>query len=217
MFFYGNMKLLKLLLWAMTNLKKASEQSKLVNTVLSLDTHFQSLERLSARIGEIELKSEFDLNQLRRLMLAFGESAHSVSTEFVELLTTISEAKNRAESAAQIVAAKAEQLQARQDEEASKAEAFRSLTEKVSLLNNEMKLLQRPEGETLSEEDKANLTDALSKFELKLRPLIEESLILKKDARESGLKTLEQNADALGQSLSAASQKLSNHVKQQTM
>ncbi|MES2803585.1 MAG: hypothetical protein V4654_13915 [Bdellovibrionota bacterium] len=201
----------------MTNLKKASEQSILVKTVLSLDTHFQSLERLSARIGEAELKSEFDYSQIRRLMLAFAESAHSVSTEFVELLTTISEAKNRAEAAAQVVAAKADELKVRQDEEQSKAEAFRSLTEKVSLLNSEMKLLQRPAGETLSEEDKAVLTDQLSKLELQLRPLIEESLHLKKEARNSGLKALEQNVDALGQSLAAASHKLTSHVKSQTM
>ncbi len=201
----------------MTNLKKVNEQSILVKTVLSLDTHFQSLERLSTRIGESELKSEFDYSQIRRLMLAFAESAHSVSTEFVELLTVISEAKNRAEAAAQVVAAKADQLKERQDNEQIQAEAFRSLTEKVSLLNSEMKLLQRPAGETLSEEDKAVLTEQLAKLDLQLRPLIEEAVHLKKEARTSGLKTLEQNADALGQSLAAASHKLSNHVQSQTM
>ena len=71
--------------------------------------------------------------------------------------------------------------------------------------------------ETLTDEDKANLTEQLSKLELQLRPLIEESLILKKEAREAGLKSIEQNADALGQSLAAASQKLSGHVYSKTI
>lgn len=201
----------------MTNVKKITEQSILVQTVLSLDTHFQSLERLSARIGESELKSEFDYNQIRRLMMAFAESANCVSTEFVQLLTVISEAKSRAEAAGQVVAAKAEQLKQRQDEEQAHSEAFRGLTEKVGLLNSEMKLLQRPAGETLSTEEKANLTQELAKLELQIRPLIEEALHLKQEARNSGLKSIEQNADALSQSLASASQKLTSHVNTQTI
>ena len=197
----------------MTNSKKTNDQSILVKTVLSLDTHFQSLERISARIGETELKSEFDYNQIGRLMMAFAESAHSVATEFVDLLTVINEAKVRSEAAAQVVAAKAEQLKSRQDEEQSKSEAFRALTEKVSLLNSEMKLLQKPAGETLSSEDKAHLAKQLGQLDLQLRPLIEEAHAIKKEAQNSGLKALEQNADALGQSLAAASQKLNSHVQ----
>lgn len=192
----------------MTNVKNIKEQSPLVKLVLSLDTHFASLERLSERIDETELKSEFDIAQARKLMLAFSESAHAVSTEFVELLQVINDAKTRSENAARKVAAKAEQLQSRQTEEEVKFQAFRELTTKVSRINDEMKTLQKPEGTTLSSEEKAQLAEQLSSFEVQLRPLIEEALIIKKDAQKSQLKVLEQNADALSQSLTAASKKL---------
>lgn len=195
----------------MTNVKNIKDQSALVKIVLSLDTHFASLERLSERIDETELKSDFDIAQARKLMLAFSESAHAVSTEFVELAQLINEAKTRSEVAALKVAKKAEQLQSRQSDEETKFQAFNELTAKVSQINEAMKALQKPEGTSLTDEDKVQLAQQLAQFELQLRPLIEEALVIKKDAQKSQLKVLEQNADALGQSLTAASKKLTSH------
>lgn len=192
----------------MTNLNKLTEQSKLIKTVVSLDSNFSSLERLSERIGELELNTEFDQSQMRRLMLAFSESATAVSDEFVRLVQLIADAKVRSEEAAKIVAAQAELLQAKQNEEALKFEAFRKLTEKVNQLNEDLKVLQSTTGPENSDEEKKRLTQELAKFDMRLRPLIEEAQVIKKDAQASRLKGLEQNADALGQSLKAASSKL---------
>ena len=192
----------------MTNLNKLTEQSELIKTVVSLDSNFASLERLSERIGELELNTEFEQSQMRRLMLAFSESATAVSDEFVRLVQLIADAKVRSEQAAKIVAAKAEFLQAKQNEEALKFEAFRKLTEKVNQLNEDLKVLQSSTVTENSDEEKKRLTQELAKFDLRLRPLIEEAQVIKKDAQASRLKGLEQNADALGQSLKAASCKL---------
>lgn len=192
----------------MTNLNKLTEQSELIKTVVSLEANFSSLERLSERIGELELDTEFDQSQMRRLLLAFSESATSVSDEFVRLVQLIADAKVRSEEAAKIVAAKAELLQAKQNDEAVKFEAFRELTAKVNQLNEDLKVLQSTTGTEPSVEEKDRLTQELAKFELRLRPLIEEAQVIKKDAQASRLKGLEQNADALGQSLKAASSKL---------
>ena len=192
----------------MANLKKPTEQSELIKTVISLDSNFASLERLSERIGEIELKTEFDYSQIRKLMLAFAESATAVSDEIVQLAQLVSEAKIRSEEAAKVVAAKTELLQSRQNEEVAKLEAFRQLTAKVNQLHEEMKTLQASTGTDLSNEEKTRITQELAKFETRLRPLIEEAQVIKKDAQASRLKGLEQNADALGQSLKAASSKL---------
>lgn len=192
----------------MANLKKAAEQSELVKTVISLDSNFSSLERLSGRIGEIELNTEFDYSQIRRLMLAFAESATAVADEIVLLAQLISDAKNRSEEASKVVATKAEVLQSRNNDETSKVEAFRELMVKVNQLNEEMKVLQSSASAELSEEEKNRITQELVKFEMRLHPLIEEAQVIKKDAQASRFKGLEQNADALGQSLKAASSKL---------
>lgn len=192
----------------MNEIKKNKDQSSLVQSVLSLDGHFSALERLSARIEEIELKSEFDFNQARQLMARFAESAESVSTEIVQLAGFLSEARAKAEATGKIVAAKAEQMQARQNEEDSKMSAFRVLTGKVTALNENLKSLRKPDGHEMSEEERAQLREKLGELDFQLQPLIEEALALKNEARVSKMKLLEQNADSLSQSLTAVSQKL---------
>lgn len=187
---------------------KVKNQSPLVKSVLNLDTHFSDLERLSARIEEMELKTDFDMNQVRQLMTRFSESAQAVSTEIVELASRLEEARTRAEENGRLVAQKAEELQAKQDQQEDKTEAFRKLTAKVALLNEELKMLRKPEGEEYSANEKEVVNSRMAQLRTQLQPLIAEANALKDEARASRMKVLEQNADSLSQSLSAISQKL---------
>lgn len=116
---------------------KIKDASAFVKSVLTLDSHFSELERLSARIDEMDLKSEFDLTQIRKLMNRFSECGQSVSTDIIELATQLNESRARAEAAAELVAKKAQQLQERQNEQDSKMEAFQALTAKVHKLGEE--------------------------------------------------------------------------------
>jgi hypothetical protein len=193
----------------MNEIKKNKEQSPLVKSVLNLDSHFSDLERLSSRIEEMELRSEFDLNQARQLMSRFAEAAQAVSSEIVHLAAYLDEARSRAEANGKIVAAKAEELQLRQNEQELKLSAFRALTGKVTILNENLKLLKKPEGEEFSDLERAAVNHRLADLKLQLEPLIAEANSLKDEARTSKMKVLEQNADSLSQSLSAVSQKLS--------
>lgn len=192
----------------MNDIKKNKDQSPLVQSVLSLDTHFESLKRLSGRIEEIELNSEFDFNQARQLMKRFAESAQAVSTEIVDLANLLNEARVNAEATGKIVAAKAEQMQARQTAEDEKMNSFRTLTGKVTLLNEDLKSLKKDDGEEVSEEDREKIKNKMAEINLQLQPLIEEAITIKNEARASKMKVLEQNADSLSQSLMSVSQKL---------
>ncbi len=87
---------------------------------------------------------------------------------------------------------------------------FRTLTGKVTALNEDLKGLRKPEGETLSDEERAQLTSRLGEINLQLQPLIDEALVLKNEARASKMKLLEQNADSLSQSLMAVSSKMAS-------
>lgn len=198
----------------MSELNKTKDVSPLVQSVLTLASHFAELDRLSARIDEMELKSEFDFTQVRRLMTRFSECAASVSTDVVDLSNQLNSSRVHAEAAAAIVAAKAEVIHARQTEHDEKLMAFKSLAEKVNALGQEMKELRRPEGEVLSEEDRTKLSFRLSELDLQLQPLIEEARVLKKEAQTSKMKILEQNAESLTQSLRAVSQKLAAFIPQ---
>jgi len=188
--------------------EKLKNQSPLVQSVLNLDTHFSDLERLSSRIQDLELKTDFDMNQARQLMARFSESAQAVSTEIVELATRLEEARTRAEENGRIVALKAEELQSKQDNNENKMAAFLKLTTKVAELNEELKTLRKPEGEEYSEAEKEAVNGRMARLRHQLQPLIDEANVLNDEARVSKLKILEQNADSLSQSLSAISQKL---------
>ena len=190
----------------MTN--KIKNPSPLVEAVLNLDNYLSEIVRLGAKIEETELKSDFDFDQVQRLMNRFTECGHGVSDEVLRLSTTLNEARSKAEAAAQVVAAKAEQLQARQEERQRKMDDFRALGEKVRELTLSLNDLKRAEGETLSDEEQAKVAMRLGDFQQKLQPLIEEAQFLRKDAQSSKLKTLEQGADSLVQSLSAIGRRL---------
>jgi hypothetical protein len=195
----------------MSDANKLKNPSPLVKSVLALDTHFSDLQRLSAKINEIELKSDFDYEQIQRLINHFTECGQNVSGEVLNLSTQLNEARNQAEAAAQIVSARAEQLQVRKAQEQQKMESFRLLGEKVRELTFSLQGLKPSETATGSDEDRAKLSMGLSEIEVKLHPLIEEAQQLKQEAKNSKMRVLEQSADALGQSLQAVSQKLSTY------
>lgn len=196
---------------------KNKDLSPLVQSVLSLDANFSSLERLSAQIDELELKNEFDFKQMRLFMNKFAECGDAVSTEIVQLAQLLGESRARAESAGKLVSAKAELLQSRQTEEDKQTAAFLALAGKVQKLNQDLQDFKKPEGETMSDNDRAILTHRFAEVEQHIEPLIKEARQIKKEAQLAKMKVLEQNADALSQSLVAVKQKLSGFTQPITL
>ncbi|KYG70636.1 hypothetical protein AZI85_01490 [Bdellovibrio bacteriovorus] len=190
----------------MTN--KIKNPSALVEAALKLDNYLSEIVRLGAKIDEMELKSDFDFEQVQRLMNRFTECGLGVSDEVVRLSTSLNEARAEAEKAAALVAAKAEQLEARQNQHQQKMEQFRALGEKVRELTLSLNDLKRPEGEQISDEEQSKVAMRLAAFQLQLEPLIDEARNLKKEAQVSRLKTLEQGADSLEQSLTAIGRRI---------
>lgn len=184
------------------------EQSELVKSVLKLDAHFSDLERLGEKLNGMELKTEFDYEQAQRYLNLFAECGQGISDEIMNLSGRLNEARIRAEGVTKTVAEKAEQLNARKTEAQKKFDEFRALGEKVRAMSDAMAQLRKPEGEKLSAEDRAQLAMRLAEFENQLSPLIEQAQNLRKDAHDSKMKTLEQNADSLTQTLRAIRQKL---------
>ncbi|KYG66445.1 hypothetical protein AZI86_05205 [Bdellovibrio bacteriovorus] len=182
--------------------------SPLVETVLKLDNYLSEIVRLGEKIESMDLKTDFDYEQAQKLMNHFTQCGQGVAEEVVQLSATLNEARAKAEAAAQIVAARAEQIQARQNDHHQKMADFRALGDKVRDLTLSLNDLKRPDGEELTDDDRAHLSMRLSEFQLQLQPLIAEALKLKNEAHTSRLKTLEQGADSLVQSLSAIGRRL---------
>lgn len=192
----------------MADSNKLKNPSPLVQAVLKLDNHFSELIRLGGKIETLDMKSDFDFDQAERLIKNFAKSGEGVSEEIILMVNALGDLRAQAETAAQLVAARADLLQARKNEQQQKMEHFRLLGEKVRELTSTLSTFKIQEGETLSEEERAKLSTRLSEFEAQLRPLIEEAQSLRKEGQKSKMKILEQSADSLGQSLSAVSQKI---------
>lgn len=184
--------------------------SPLVKSVTALDAHFSELERLGNKINSLDMKSEFELAQAQKLMARFAECGNEVSAEVMNLSNYLSEARVKADALAQGVAEKASLLSSRKVNEAEKLEEFRQLGEKVRALVNDMHRLKRPEDAILSDEDRTQLAHDLAEFEKQLNPLIEQAQALRKEAHLARMKMLEQNADALAQTLLSARQKITS-------
>lgn len=193
----------------MTDSKTIKNPSLLVLSVLTLDEHFADLKRLAARIEEIDMKSNFDFDQVERLITHFAETGHAVSTDIAKFVGALNEARSQAEAAAEKVAARADQLKVRKEDVQEKMARFQVLSEKVSQLNESLTEFKRPEGQELSEQDRVTLKNRLSEISGQLQELIDEAQTLQLVGQDAKIKLLEQNADSMRQSLIAVKQKIS--------
>lgn len=182
--------------------------SPLVQAVLSLDSCILELVRLGDKISEMELRSEFDFEQVQKLMNRFTQCGQGVADGVAQLSMSLNEARNLADAAAHRVSMRAEQLQARKNEEQEKMEKLRILTEKMKELTASLNEEKKVDGVPYTQEEKARVSVYLAQFEVQLHPLIEDARCLKLEAQNAKMKILEKSADSLEQSLSAISQKL---------
>lgn len=198
----------------MSILNKIKDASALVRSVVTLDDYFSELVRLSAKIEEMDMKSDFDFEQIQKLLNRFAECGQNVSNEVMAMSAALNEARGRAEAAAKIVGLKAAEFQESQSTRQGKMEQFRLLGEKVNALNASLIDLKRPEGVAPTEEELSEISLRLSRFQDQLNPLIVEAETLKNEAQALKMKILEQGADSLRQSLLAVSQKLMSYQQQ---
>ncbi len=194
----------------MSDTHKNQNTSHLVRAVLALDNHFSELVRLASKIDSLGMKSDSDFEQAERLMQHFAERGEGVATEVAAMSKALNDSRVQAEAAAELVSARAEQLQNRKLDQQKKMEEFRLLGEKVRELTSHISELKRTDDTVLTEAERIQMTERLKKFELLLHPLIEEATSLRKEAHLSKMKILEQNADSLSQSLLAVSKRLAS-------
>lgn len=196
----------------MSDTKTIKNPSPLVLAVLTLDAHFSDLKRLSERIESIDLKSNFDFEQSEKLINLFAETGEAISADIAHFVNVLNETRGEAEAAAEKVSARADQLKLRRNDIQDKMARFHALSEKVVELNQSLLEFKRPEGEVLSEADKEELKARLTEVAAQLSGLIDEAQELKDLGHDAKIKDLEQNAEAMRQSLIAVSKKITGMV-----
>jgi uncharacterized coiled-coil DUF342 family protein len=187
----------------------SNEPSLLVKAVQALDSYFSELERLANKIGTMELKTEFDFEQARKLLSRYGECGDGVSNEVLNLSNYLNEARVRSDEMSKAVMSRAEEINSHQTESQKKIEEFRQLGEKVRALTDTISDLRPADDANLSVEERGRLSEKLFNTTKQLDPLIEEAQNLRFHAHQAKMRALEKNADALTQTLQAARQRLS--------
>lgn len=189
-----------------TTHKKAP--SAIVQTVLDLDETFEEMKRLCKRIENLEIRGDSDYEHLREFMTRYAESAQTIATHVNAFSHALNDARANAEASAQMVASRAELLQAHHNERQKKTEAFQILSQKVSALTLSLKDLNRGTSDSKNDADRLEISARLKELDTQIKPLIEEAQTIRQQAQIAKMTALEQEANSLRQSLIEVSKKL---------
>ena len=176
---------------------------------LALDAEFTQFNELSGQIDRLDIDSESGLERGKKLLAAFSECGERVGTGIQELAKQLDVARTQAESAAEIVTARASAIQKRHEESERLLVKFQTLADMVRKVTTAVAQLQKPAGGKLSDEDRAHLVQFLPEINTQLGVLFDEASKLQEEASAAKNKTVERNADYLRQSLQAIRGRLS--------
>ncbi len=190
------------------SLTSVQNSSAFGQAAFALDQDFLELDRLSAQIDRLEFESDTGFEKAQQLLTRFSECGTRIGTGVQALAQALENARKSAEKSAELVSARAQQLHERHLEREKMFERFRVLGESVRKLSGDVATLKRPSDLEPTAEEKALWPAKLQELETRFAPLIDEARKLQDDAQAAKLRTIEKNADSLGQSLSAARKKL---------
>ena len=188
--------------------KETKNLSAFAQSAFDLDSDFTQLERLSTQLEELSVESDYGLEQGKKLLLNFNECAQRIGDRVQALAQNLGESRERAEAAAAKVSERAQVIHQRHNEQEKLLARFQSLGEMVRKATDASAKLKKPDGGKLTEEDKMVLEERLPEIDSQLQVLIQESHQLREEARATKMKTLEKNAESLGQSLNAVRNRL---------
>lgn len=198
----------------MKSIKNSDTLSPFLQSALTLDQRFNEILSMSQQLDEVNLDTEFGMNQARKILVKFGETGEKLGDAIQQLANGLNEAKEAAEQATQNIASRAQAIQARHDQNESIALRFRTLGDGMQSLSFHVAQLMT-EKKALSDEEKAALGGQVPQIVSQLGILLEEAVRIKADAKNANLKSLERDAGSLGQSIQAMRDKLSQAVATQ--
>jgi hypothetical protein len=181
-------------------------------SALELDSEFAQLEQLSGQIDRLAIDTESGLELARNLLGKFAQCGERIGLGVKSLAKELEDARTRAEKAAEIVSARANAIQERQLEADKLLERFQALGEMAKKITEAVTQLRGNSGGQMpmNDEQRTVLIGRLPEINTQIDVLIEEAFRLKDDASTAKLKTLERNADSLGQSLRHARGRLNS-------
>jgi uncharacterized protein YoxC len=185
-----------------------TKNTAFADSAINLDSAFTELEELSGQIERLDIESDSGLERAKQLLGKFAEAGQRIGDGVQVLAKSLEDSRSRAEAAAQIVSARAGDIQKRQEENDQMLSRFGALGESVKKISEKIVQFKKPAGEKLTEDERDALTKQLPELDSQLSGLIDEAQGLRVDAQQLKLKSVERNADSLSQTLLSARRKL---------
>src|SRR4051812_13284852 len=92
---------------------------------LKLDADFTEVERLASQVEQVDVHSDIGLERAIKLLKHFSECGQRIAEGIQVMAKSLEEARARTEAAANLVAARATEVQKRKEEEDQGLEGFR--------------------------------------------------------------------------------------------
>lgn len=180
---------------------------------IDLDAELSAYDKLGADIERSDLDSEKGLQKLQELLKSVDEKRAELGAQMQKFAQHLQNARERCDQVEGLVTLKTNELSSRLLLADGLFKRFQMLGEMVSAITESLGALKKPENEELSGEEKAAMVGRLPEFNEKIAVLINEAGKLVNDARDAKLKTLEQNADAMKQTLQSAKNKFNLYIE----
>ena len=193
----------------MANLNSSKAPSSFARAALELDAEFSEIERLSGAIENLSVDTESGLDRAQRLLAEFSECGERVGKGIQNLGGALEEARSRAEAAIAAVSTKALLVKQRQNETDLMLERFRGLGEMVRAINATAAKLKKTDGQSLSDQDKSALAQHIPELDTQVGRILDELQRLRDDAKSSSMRSLERDAESMGQALKSVRSRLS--------
>lgn len=173
---------------------------------LQLDTDLTELKRLGAQIERLEIESDSGLEHALKLLAQFAHRGENITQGIQGFAQTLQDARSEAEAAATMVAARAQEIQARKQLQDQMQERISMLGKRVKEVSDSMTGIRKSEAGSLSEDPR--ITEQLREMDARLAEFVAEAQAIQLEARESHMRSIERNAESLFGTLQSARRKL---------
>lgn len=185
------------------------ELSVFAQAAMALDADFTTLAVTSAELERLDIQSDAGLKRGKILLARFAECGQRVGANIQALSGALNQAQADASGAAKIVSDKAAAIQERQQHEDSLLHRFNFLNETLRKFNEAVtKLRDLSKGEGGTGGEGAFIAEHVPGLSAKLGELVEEVGKIEADAKAANMKTLQKDANSLGQSMQSMRRKL---------
>jgi phage-related protein len=192
---------------------KQKNLSPFAEVALQLDAEFAEILRLSDQLEQLDVESEFGLEQAKKILLRFSENGARAGESMHALAKHLNDLRERSEVAAKTMAERAQIVEKFHAKQQNLLSQFQLLGNAVRAVTQGIGELRKSDAKQLSDSEKAQVKEQLPELTSKLALLIDQSKNLKVDAQAAKLKSLEKNAHALSQTLANAQNKLGTFLR----